>query len=113
MIYEMTGLIRTIVFAMAFASAAQSGAAAQPFFDNDGPVLIWVTIKAYRGEGPWQACRRTIKAYRGEGPWQACRRVYQRDVFQVAAGPGSKVRCRIDHSRIYRPGEVRQNFNRN
>jgi len=97
MIYEMTGLIRTIVFAMAFASAAQSGAAAQPFFDNDGPVLIWVTIKAYRGEGPWQACRR----------------VYQRDVFQVAAGPGSKVRCRIDHSRIYRPGEVRQNFNRN
>ena len=97
MIYEMTGLIRTMLFAMAFASAAQSGAAAQPFFDNDGPVLIWVTIKAYRGEGPWQACRR----------------VYQRDVFQVAAGPGSKVRCRIDHSRIYRPGEVRQNFNRN
>jgi len=97
MFHKMTGLIRTIVFAVAFASAAQSGAAAQSFFDNDGPVLIWVTIKAHSDEGPWQACRR----------------VYQRDVFQVAAGPGSKVRCRIDHSRIYRPGEVRQNFNRN
>jgi hypothetical protein len=94
---KMTGLIRSFVFAVAFACAAQSGAAAQPFFDNDGPVLIWVTIKAYSDEGPWQACRR----------------VYQRDVFQVAAGPGNKVRCRIDHSRIYRPGEVRQNFNRN
>ena len=97
MFHKMTRLIRTIVFAVAFASAAQSGAAAQSFFDNDGPVLIWVTIKAHSDEGPWQACRR----------------VYQRDVFQVAAGPGSKVRCRIDHSRIYRPGEVRQNFNRN
>lgn len=97
MFHKMTGLIWNFVFAMAFACAVQSGAAAQPFFDNDGPVLIWVTIKAYPGEGPWQACRR----------------VYQRDVFQVAAGPGNKVRCRIDHSRIYRPGEVRQNFNRN
>ena len=97
MFHKMTGLIRNFVFATAFACAAQSSAAAQPVFDNDGPVLIWVTIKAYSGEGPWQACRR----------------LYQRDVFQVAAGPGSKVRCRIDHSRIYRPGEVRQNFNRN
>lgn len=94
---KMTGLIRNVVFAIAFTCAAPSGATAQMFFDNDGPVLIWVTIKAYPDEGPWQACRR----------------IYQRDVFQVAAGPGKKVRCRIDHSRIYRPGEVRQNFNRN
>jgi len=85
-------------FAMVFTGTAiMSGAKAQLFFDNDGPVLIWVTIKAHADEGQWQACRR----------------VYQRDVFQVAAGPGNKVRCRIDHSRIYRPGEVRQNFNRN
>lgn len=65
-------------------------------FDNDGPVLIWVTIRSYPNEGPWQACRR----------------VYQRDVFQVSDRPGNRVRCRIDHSRIYQPGEVRQNFNR-
>ena len=97
MFRKITGLIRTIMSAMGFVCAAQSSAAAQPFFDNDGPVLIWVAIKAYPDEGPWQACRR----------------VYQRDVFQVADGPGNKVRCRIDHSRIYKPGEVRQNFNRN
>ena len=97
MFRKITGLIRTIMSAMGFVRAAQSSAAAQPFFDNDGPVLIWVTIKAYPDEGPWQACRR----------------VYQRDVFQVSDGPGNKVRCRIDHSRIYKPGEVRQNFNRN
>ena len=66
------------------------------WFDNDGPVLIWVTIRAFPGEEPWQACRR----------------VYQRDVYQAADSPGNRVRCRIDHSHIYRPGEVRQNFNR-
>lgn len=66
------------------------------WFDNDGPVLIWVTIRAYPDEEPWQACRR----------------VYQRDVYQAADRPGNRVRCRIDHSRIYQRGEVRQNFNR-
>jgi len=66
------------------------------WIDNDGPVLIWVTIRAYPNEEPWQACRR----------------VYQRDVYQAAGRPGNRVRCWIDHSRIYQPGEVRQNFNR-
>lgn len=97
MTYKATLTIRSCIFAMAIAGVAQSNTAAQAFYDYDGPVLIWVTIKAYRGEGPWRACRR----------------VYQRDVFQVAGRPGGRVRCRIDHSRIYRPGEVRQNFNRN
>ena len=62
---------------------------------RDGPMLIWVTINA-RG---------------GEEPWEACRRKYQRDVYSAAGGPGTKVRCRIDHSRIYSRGDVRQNFN--
>lgn len=96
-LYKVTGMTRSFIFAVAFACIAQSNASGQTFFEDDGPVLIWVTIKAYSGEGPWQACRR----------------VYQRDVFQVSAGPSDKVRCRIDHSRIYQPGEVRQNFNRN
>ena len=62
----------------------------------DGPLTIWVTIRA-RG---------------GEGAWEACRRVYQRDVYQAVPLSGGRVRCRIDHSRIYDPGNVRQNFNR-
>ncbi len=96
-LFKLTRLIQSCMFAVAFACIAQPYAIAQTFFEDDGPVLIWVTVKAHSGEGPWQACRR----------------VYQRDVFQVAAGSGNKVRCRIDHSRIYQPGEVRQNFNRN
>lgn len=96
--FKVTGSFRSLAIALAFACSAMiSNAGAQTYFDNDGPVLIWVTIKAYSDEGPWQACRR----------------VYRRDVFQVARGPGNKVRCRVDHSRIYQPGEVRQNFNRN
>ncbi len=66
-------------------------------FRGDGLTLVWVTIRAYPGEGLWQACRR----------------VYQRDVYMVQGRPGNRVRCRIDHSRIYHPGEVRQNFNVN
>lgn len=95
-LYKVTGMTRSCIFAMAIACIAQSEASAQSFFEDGGPTLIWVTIKAYSSEEPWQACGR----------------VYQRDVYQVAAGPGNKVRCRIDHSRIYQPGEVRQNFNR-
>lgn len=66
------------------------------WFENDGPVTIWVTIRARRGEGAWAACRR----------------VYQRDVYQAVPLGNARVRCRIDHSRIYDPGNVRQNFNR-
>ena len=66
------------------------------WFENDGPITIWVTIRARRGE--------TV--------WAACRRVYQRDVYQAVRQGNGRVRCRIDHSRIYDPGNVRQNFNR-
>jgi hypothetical protein len=66
------------------------------WFENDGPVTIWVTIRARRGEGAWPACRR----------------VYQRDAYQAVPLGNGRVRCRIDHSRIYDPGNVRQNFNR-
>mgnify|MGYP001816570372 CR=1 FL=1 len=62
---------------------------------NDRPTLVWVTIKALPGEGLWQACRRA----------------YQHDVYVVLGAHGNKVRCKIDHSRIYDYGERRQNFN--
>ena len=88
---------------VAVAVGVPSGpAAAQIYFgygsmtDETGPATIWVTIRARAGEGAWQACRR----------------VYQRDAYQAVPLPGGQVRCRIDHARIYRPGEVRQNFNR-
>lgn len=93
LIHTMAGLsiaIGTMTF------AAVPAVAQFESYDNDGPVLIWVLIRSYGDEGPWQACRR----------------VYQRDVYQVSDRPGNRVRCRIDHSRIYQPGEVRQNFNR-
>lgn len=93
LMFSMAGL-GVVLGAITFASV--SAPAQFESFDNDGPVLIWVTIRSYPNEGPWQACRR----------------VYQRDVFQVSDRPGNRVRCRIDHSRIYQPGEVRQNFNR-
>ena len=73
--------------------SAQSNAAIKQ--GGDRPTLVWVTIKALPGEGRWQACRR----------------VYQRDVYVVMRARGSKVRCKIDHSRIYDYGERRQNFN--
>jgi hypothetical protein len=66
------------------------------FFFDDGPVTIWVTIRARPGEEAWEACRR----------------IYQRDVYQVMPLRDGRVRCRIDHSRIYDPGNVRRNFNR-
>lgn len=93
LIFSMAGL-GLVLGAITVASV--SAPAQFESFDNDGPVLIWVTIRAHRDEGPWQACRR----------------VYQRDVYQVSDRTGNRVRCRIDHSRIYQPGEVRQNFNR-
>ena len=74
----------------------QLPANAGSFFGDDGPTLVWVTIKALPGEGNWQACRR----------------VYQRDVYVIGARHGSRVRCKVDHSRIYQYGERRQNFNR-
>ncbi len=64
-------------------------------FGGEGPTLVWVTIRAHPGEGLWQACRRA----------------YQRDVYVVQYAPGNKVRCKVEHSRIYRSGERRQNFN--
>jgi hypothetical protein len=88
---------------LALSAALPAGpAAAQVYFgsgsmlDEGGPVTIWVTIRAQGGEGAWEACRR----------------VYQRDVYQAVPTSGGRVRCRIDHTRIYGPGEVRQNFNR-
>ncbi len=73
---------------------SSSADAAMRFPGNDRPVLIWVTIQALPGEGLWQACRR----------------VYQRDVYIVMRSRGSKVRCKVDHSRMYETGERRQNF---
>ena len=70
-------------------------AGASTFLGNDGPTLVWLTIKKLPGEGLWQACRR----------------VYQRDVYVVQQSHGRKVRCKVDHSRIYHYGERRQNFN--
>lgn len=96
-LYEVTGLIRSFFLALAFACVAHSSAEARDFIDDGGMALIWVTINAHSGEGPWQACRR----------------LYQRDVYQVAGGSGNKVRCRIDSSRIYLPGQSKQNFNNN
>ena len=90
-------MTRSFLLAMAFVCIAQSSAGAQDFLDDGGPTLIWVTINAHSGEGPWEACRR----------------LYQRDVYQVAGRSGNKVRCRIDSSRIYLPGQSRQNFNTN
>jgi len=90
-------MTRSFLLAMAFVCIAQSSASAQDFIDDGGLALIWVTIKAHSGEGPWEACRR----------------LYQRDVYQVAGGSGNNVRCRIDSSRIYLPGQSKQNFNNN
>ncbi len=92
----MTYASLRLVLAIALMFVSSGAAIAQTYLDDDGLVLIWVAIKAYPGEGAWQACRR----------------VYNRDVYEVVAASGIRVRCRIDHSRIYRPGEVQQNFNR-
>lgn len=64
-------------------------------FNDHGLTLVWVTIKAYPGEGLWQACRR----------------VYQRDVYIVQRSRSGDVRCKIEHHRLYDYGERRQNFN--
>jgi hypothetical protein len=86
----------TASIGLALSAALLAGpAAAQVYFgrgsmlDEGGPVTIWVTIRAQGGEG-----------------------AYQRDVYQAVPTSGGRVRCRIDHTRIYGPGEVRQNFNR-
>ena len=90
------GALRSILAAAAVSAGLAGPAAAFPWVDNDGPTLIWVTIRATSGEPVWSACRR----------------VYQRDVHQAARLSATRVRCLIDHSRIYQPGERRQNFNR-
>ncbi len=87
-------MLAKLAIAAAIAIGSVTSAQAGEFPDR-GLTLIWVTIKAYSGEGPWQACRR----------------VYQRDVYQVTGYRGNKVRCRIEHSRIYQYGERLQNFN--
>ncbi|HHI81534.1 MAG TPA: hypothetical protein ENJ99_00110 [Rhizobiales bacterium] len=62
---------------------------------NDGPTLVWVTVRQHAGE--------TV--------WQTCRRLYQRDAWAAAPWRPGKARCRIDSSRIYNYGEKRRNFN--
>ena len=97
----LAGMAAALVLAVS-AVAPAGPAAAQIYFGggsilgDDGPLTIWVTIRARAGEPAWAACRR----------------VYQRDVYQAVPLGGGRVRCRIDHSRIYDPGNVRQNFNR-
>jgi hypothetical protein len=90
----MRGFVPHILSAALLATVslpAQAGS----FFGDDGPTLVWVTIRALPGESGWQACRR----------------VYQRDVYVIGSRHGNRQRCRVDHSRIYQPGERRQNFN--
>ena len=88
--------LKTLLIVMLSACALSAGIMADPFRQGDGLTLVWVTIKAKPNEGLWEACRR----------------VYQHDVYQVRRGPGSAIRCNIDHSRLYDFGERRQNFNR-
>ena len=85
--------IAAAIAASTFATATSSANASM--FRDNGMTLVWVTIKSHRGEGLWQACRR----------------VYQRDVYQVRHGHDGRVRCNIDHSRLYDYGERHQNFN--
>ncbi len=75
--------------------ATTPAAAGGPYYRNNGVTAVWVNIKAFRGEGLWEACRR----------------IYQRDVYQVRRGKSGQVRCKIDHSRIYDYSERYQNFN--
>jgi len=64
-------------------------------FSDGGLTLVWVKVKAYPGENVWQACRR----------------VYQRDVYKAAPWHGHKVRCKIEHTRLYDYGSRYRNFN--
>ncbi len=91
-------MLRTAFIAsIAAAAIAASASAAQAglWINGDNITTIWVTIKAHRGEGSWEACRR----------------LYQRDVYGVYRRSETTVRCRIDHSRIYDYQPRRQNFN--
>lgn len=89
--------LTVLTASMAMLCSFSAGAGAGVRLGSDGPTLVWVTIKALPGENLWQACRRN----------------YQRDVYVVSGAHNSKVRCKIDHSRIYQYGERRQNFNQN
>ena len=84
-----TSLAATVIAVTA--SALQAGV----WFNGDGLTTIWVTIKAHPDENSWQACRR----------------LYQRDVYGVYRRSATRVRCRIDHSRVYDYQPRRQNFN--
>ena len=88
---------RYIMFAClaALAGGVSATAFASAFHGNDGPALVWVTVRQHAGE--------TL--------WQTCRRLYQRDAYGAAPWRPGKARCRIDSSRIYQYGERHQNFN--
>jgi hypothetical protein len=68
-----------------------SPAASASIFTDGGATRVWVTIKAAPGEGRWEACRR----------------VYQRDVYRVRRKSPRRVRCYIDHSRLFDGSEYR------
>jgi hypothetical protein len=89
----LTTAIAATIAASALTADAERANATE--FNDRSLTAVWVNIKAFRGEGLWQACRR----------------VYQHDVYQVRHGEFGQVRCKIDHSRIYDYGERYQNFN--
>ena len=92
---KKTLLTLTAAAAVTFAVAGASTQASAGMFNDRGLTTIWVSIHAFPHEGLWQACRRR----------------YQHDVYKVRGGRGNTVRCQIDHSRVYEPGERYQNFN--
>ncbi len=52
---------------------------------DEGRVKIWIKIRSKPGEEVWHACRR----------------VFQRDAFLARRVGPTRVRCLVDHSRIY------------
>ena len=86
---------KTALLAAGIAAATATTAHAGIWQQEGGPVTIWVTVKSLPGESSWQTCRR----------------LYQRDVYGVYKRGNKRVRCRIDHSRVYDYQNRRQNFN--
>jgi hypothetical protein len=74
---------------------APGSADAGSFRRGDGPTLVWVKIKAKRGESRWQACRR----------------VYQRDVYFVRRGKGGTMWCKILSHRLFDNAGRKRNYN--
>ncbi len=78
----------TCAISLAGLSGGATTASAGSFAGDAGRTAIWVYVRALRGEGAWETCRR----------------VYRKDVYQVRGGGGPKeARCYIDSSRSSDP----------